>query len=114
MTSSPDGSGRDFAVVPAEVADAGKYVQRVAESLVNGLRSLDSDITTLLESWKGTSADAYSAGWIETKQGADTVLDALAAMAELLGVTSQVVTDEDSSRASVTASLTSSLDLPEL
>ncbi|MGW5320013.1 WXG100 family type VII secretion target [Nocardia thailandica] len=74
----------DFALVPDEVTDAGRYVQQVAESLISGLRSLDTDITTLLGNWQGTSADAFSAGWNETKLGADSVLDALSTMAELL------------------------------
>lgn len=98
----------DFTVVPAEVAAAGRFVQLTAESLVNGLRSLDTDVNSLLESWKGTSADAYRAGWDETKHGADTVLEALSKMAELLGVTSQVLEDQDKARARTT----SSLDLP--
>ncbi|MEU1999080.1 WXG100 family type VII secretion target [Nocardia gamkensis] len=98
----------DFAVVPAEVTDAGRFVQLTAESLVNGLQSLDTDVNGLLESWKGTSADAYRAGWDETKHGADTVLAALAKMAELLGVTSRALEDQDKVRARTT----SSLDLP--
>ncbi|APE37966.1 hypothetical protein BOX37_02520 [Nocardia mangyaensis] len=100
--------------MPDEVTDAGTYVQQVAETLVNGLASLDVDVNSLLTSWKGTSADAYSDGWIEVKQGADTVLAALAAMAESLGVTSRVLNDQDTSRASQTSALTNSLDLPEL
>ncbi|WP_372509805.1 WXG100 family type VII secretion target [Nocardia amikacinitolerans] len=107
LTNSPD-AATDFAVVPAEVTDAGRFVQLTAESLVSGLRSLDADVSTLLESWKGTSADAYRAGWDEIKQGADTVLDSLSTMAELLGVTSQVLEDQDKKRAQTT----SSLDLP--
>ncbi len=105
------GSGEEatnFAVVPAEVTDAGRFVQLTAESLVNGLQSLDADVSALLNSWKGTSADACRLGWDEIKYGADTVLNALATMAELLGVTSQVLEDKDRERAQTT----SSLDLP--
>ncbi|MBF6124811.1 WXG100 family type VII secretion target [Nocardia brasiliensis] len=98
----------EFAVVPAEVTDAGRFVQLTAESLVNGLRSVGTDVEVLLGSWKGTSADAYRSGWAETKHGADTVLEALSAMAEMLGVTSQVLQDHDQAR----AQQTSSLELP--
>ncbi|WP_167837800.1 WXG100 family type VII secretion target [Nocardia altamirensis] len=98
----------EFSVVPAEVSDAGRFVLLTAESLTNGLQSLSADVTALLESWKGTSADAYGAGWAETKHGANTVLEALSAMAELLGVTSQTLGDHDVSR----AQQTSSLELP--
>lgn len=106
--SEPTESSTDFAVVPAEVSDAGLFVQMTAESLIGGLLSLDADITTLLESWKGTSAEAYRVGWDEVKQGADTVMNSLSAMAELLGVTSRTLTEQDSAR----AQQTSSLDLP--
>lgn len=98
----------EFSVVPAEVTDAGRFVQLTAESLVNGLRSLDTDIEVLLEPWKGTSADAYGAGWTETKRGADTVLEALTVMAEMLGVTTQALHNHDQTR----AEQTSSLELP--
>ncbi|MEU4807679.1 WXG100 family type VII secretion target [Nocardia fluminea] len=94
--------------MPAEVTDAGRFVQLAAESLVSGVRSLDADVNELLESWKGSSADAYRAGWDETKQGADLLLDSLSTMADLLGVTSQVLEDHDKARAHAT----SSLDLP--
>ncbi|HET6424382.1 WXG100 family type VII secretion target [Nocardia aurea] len=110
--ASSDGTAQDFAFIPDDVADAGRYVQLVAESLVNGLNSLDTDISALLGSWKGTSADAYSVGWTEAKQGAETVLEALQDMAELLGVTSQAFTHQDQLSASDTTALSSSLDLP--
>lgn len=110
MTGQSDST--DFALVPDEVTDAGQYVQQVAETLTNGLTSLDRDIAALLSQWRGTSADSFSAGWTETKQGADAVLDALTAMAELLGVTSKTLDDQDQVRANTTREFTGSLDLP--
>ena len=114
MTGQPSSTANDFALVPDEVADGGRYVQQVAESLINGLSSLDTDITALLSYWQGTSAESFSTGWTETKQGANTVLEALADMAELLGVTSKTLDDLDNARAVATSSLFGSLDLPEL
>lgn len=114
MTDRSGSTANDFALVPEEVTDAGRYVQEVAESLINGLTSLDTDIAALLSNWRGTSADAFGAGWTETKQGADTILDALAEMAELLGVTSKTLDDRDQAGAQATSALTGALDLPEL
>ncbi|MGS2809920.1 WXG100 family type VII secretion target [Nocardia sp. MW-W600-9] len=111
MTSQPDATSTDFALVPDEVTDAGRYLQQVAESLVSGLTSLDTDIVTLLSNWRGISADSFSAGWTETKQGADTVLDALAAMAELLGVTSAALDGQDRALAGETSALAATLNL---
>lgn len=114
MTDQSGSPLNDFALVPDEVTDAGRYVQQVAESLINGLTSLETDIAALLSNWRGTSADSFGAGWTETKQGADIVLDALAEMAELLGVTSKTLDDQDQVRADTLLEFTGSLDLPEL
>ncbi|WP_194813414.1 WXG100 family type VII secretion target [Nocardia sp. XZ_19_385] len=114
MTAQSGSTQSDFALVPDEVSDAGRYVQQVAESLINGLTSLETDISALLSNWRGTSADSFNAGWTETKQGADTVLDALAEMSELLGVTSKTLDDQDKVRADTTVTFTGSLDLPGL
>ncbi|RDI46619.1 WXG100 family type VII secretion target [Nocardia mexicana] len=103
--TEPEGPAPEFAIVPAEVTDAGQFVKYTADSLVSGLRSLDADIATLLEAWRGGSADVYGAGWEEVKQGAVTVLESLSSMAELLGVTSQVVQEMDDSRARAISTL---------
>ncbi|MGW5570277.1 WXG100 family type VII secretion target [Nocardia thailandica] len=114
MTDSSGPAVGDFAIVPDDVTDAGRYVQQVAESLINGLTSLDADTKALLSNWRGTSADAFDVGWTETKQGADTILDALADMAELLGVTSRTLDDQDQAWAQATSAFAGALDLPEL
>ncbi|MFD0363565.1 WXG100 family type VII secretion target [Nocardia sp. GCM10030253] len=105
MSQSWDGK---FDVVPAEVTDAGRYVQLTAEELVNGLRSIDADVNRLLENWTGNAATSYRSGWDETRKGAETVLEALATLAELLGVVADTHVDLDTQR----AASTSSLDLP--
>ncbi|QLY30030.1 WXG100 family type VII secretion target [Nocardia huaxiensis] len=97
-----------FDVVPSEVSDAGRYVQMTAEELVDAVRTLDTEITRLLEGWTGISATAYRAGWEETRQGAQTVLDSLKTLAELLGVTADAHTQLDTTW---TTNI-SSLDLP--
>lgn len=72
-------------VVPAAVSDTGRFVQDTANSLRGGVQSADTEVTALMATWKGNAADAYSAGWEETKAGALEVLDALATMAERSG-----------------------------
>ncbi|WP_162240340.1 WXG100 family type VII secretion target [Nocardia arizonensis] len=102
--------GQDFTTVPDEVTDAGTYVQQVADSLINGLNSLDREISGVLDNWTGAAAEAFGAGWTETKDGATIVLDALAIMAGLLGVTSKTIAHQDLSN----ATNLHSLDLPKL
>ncbi|MGA4792252.1 WXG100 family type VII secretion target [Nocardia sp. AB354] len=93
MADTPPGAA--FSVVPAEVRDAGKFVQMTATALVNGIRSADSEINGLMTTWKGTAADSYLSGWEETKKGALEVLDSLATMADLLGVVAVSYADVD-------------------
>jgi WXG100 family type VII secretion target len=107
-----DTQATEFSVVPSTVTDAGKFAQDTATELRNGIRSADTEVQTLMTTWKGNAADAYLAGWEETKKGALEVLDALANMAELLGVTAVSYTDIDDRRAADTATVTSSLNLP--
>lgn len=106
--AQPGADDGTFDVVPAEVTDAGRYIQLTAEELVSGFRSLDVEISRLLETWTGNSATAYRAGWEETRQGAENVLDSLATLAKLLGVVATTHTDLDTTRAAGA----SSLDLP--
>lgn len=94
MADSAD-STPSIQVVPDHVLDAGKFVQLTADSLVKALQDLDTDIDAVLEVWKGNSANTYRAGWDETKQGAVQVLEALATIAELLGVTTQTFVEQD-------------------
>lgn len=91
----PEAEGPILQVVPAEVVDAGQYVQQTADALIGGLRVLDGEVSRLLDGWKGSSADAYRVGWTETRQGALTVLESLAAMAEVLGVSADRFTGQE-------------------
>ncbi|GGL27910.1 WXG100 family type VII secretion target [Nocardia jinanensis] len=95
--ADPADSVSAMQVVPDHVLDAGRFVQLTADQLVNALRDLDADIDGVLEVWKGNSATAYRVGWDETKQGAVQVLEALATIAELLGVTTQTFVEQDDS-----------------
>ncbi|MEG8182582.1 WXG100 family type VII secretion target [Nocardia terpenica] len=98
--ASPAGAGSvPLAVVPAEVADAGRFVQETAENLIRGIHSADADVQGLMDTWKGQAADAYIGGWEETRTAALEVLDALSAMAELLGVSAARFTETDQGNA---------------
>ena len=98
-------SQESFEVVPEHVSDAGRYVQAVAQELVTGVRSADGEVAALMSTWTGGAATAYLAGWEETRQGAIQTLEALADMAELLGVVSETRTAADQSNAGQFGSL---------
>ncbi|WP_084526732.1 WXG100 family type VII secretion target [Nocardia vaccinii] len=108
----PDASASTFVMVPDTVRSAGAFVRQTAESLVSGVHSADSEVQGLTATWKGGAADAYVAGWEETRKAALEVLDALHTMADLLGVTAAAITDQDATRAAATTARVSSLDLP--
>jgi WXG100 family type VII secretion target len=97
-----------FALAPDEVTDAGRYVQQSAANLISGLRSASAEVNGLMSSWRGTAATAYSVAWDDTHTAALSVFEALADMAELLGV----VVDRTQASDTTTAGTVSSLDLP--
>lgn len=109
MASNSGTSGDGFQVVPTDVTDAGKFVQLTAEELINEAKSLDTDVTNLLTTWKGNSANHYRHGWDEVRTGATEVLEALQTMAELLGVSATTYADVDQGNAGGFGSL---LNLP--
>ncbi|MGY2121966.1 WXG100 family type VII secretion target [Nocardia gipuzkoensis] len=102
------GADTDFAIVPADVSDAGRYVQQAARTLINGIRSADTEVAGLIATWHGPAADAYSAAWDEARRGAVRILEALDGMGDLLGVSVDAVGSVDVDR----AASTSSLELP--
>ncbi|MGX1775531.1 WXG100 family type VII secretion target [Nocardia brasiliensis] len=97
-----------FALVPDEVTDAARYVQQAAANLIAGLRSGSAEVDGLMTTWHGTAATSYAAAWDETHRAALSVFEALADMAELLGV----VVDRSQATDTGTATAVSSLDLP--
>ncbi|WP_280338712.1 WXG100 family type VII secretion target [Nocardia neocaledoniensis] len=110
MAGENETPGAAFAMVPDDVTDAGVYIQQVAESLINGLGTLDREVSTALDSWTGAAAEAFGDGWTETKKGAADVLNALTTMGELLGIASKAVASQDISNSETF----SALDLPQL
>ncbi len=108
----PDAAAPTFAMVPETVRSAGAFVQQTAEALVSGVHSADTEVQGLTATWKGAAADAYLAAWEDTRKAAVEVLEALRAMADLLGVTAASITDQDTTRAAATTARVSSLDLP--
>ncbi|MBF6126595.1 WXG100 family type VII secretion target [Nocardia brasiliensis] len=97
-----------FTLVPDEVQDAGRYIQQTATNLISGLRSASADVEGLMTSWRGNAARIYNEAWDETRTAALEVFDALADMAELLGV----VIDRNQANDASSAATMSSLDLP--
>jgi WXG100 family type VII secretion target len=99
-------------MVPAEVSDAGRYIQQAAQTLRDGIRSADTEVAGLMATWRGSAADAYSTAWGEARQGAISILEALHGMGELLGVSVDTVVGAETARTEAIMAATSSLDLP--
>lgn len=102
------GTAPAFVLVPDDVQDAGRYMQQTAANLIAGLRTGSAEVDGLMSSWRGTAATAYAAAWDDTHRAALAVFEALADMAELLGV----VVDRSQAADTGTATTMSSLDLP--
>ncbi|MBH0778578.1 WXG100 family type VII secretion target [Nocardia bovistercoris] len=97
-----------FAVVPDHVRDAGRYLQETAAALTAGMRSATADVDSLLSTWRGLAATAYGGAWDSVAAEAFVIFDALADMAETMGVVVDRAQAVDYSRAGTFGSL----DLP--
>ncbi|MET9027072.1 WXG100 family type VII secretion target [Nocardia sp. NPDC004168] len=109
MTYDPSAT-TTFTVVPETVSDAGRYVQQTAQALISGLRSASAEVDGLMSSWRGAAASAYAGAWDETHSAALEVFEALADMADLLGV----VVDRSAAADTEAANQYSSLSLPPI
>lgn len=79
-----------FEVVPEELQAAAAQLSRVGSEARSDLARLGADVATLLDGgWHGQAAVVFQRGWTQWFAGADEVLDALLAMARLLGATGQ-------------------------
>ncbi|MGW4278509.1 WXG100 family type VII secretion target [Nocardia sp. NPDC004750] len=90
------------------VEAVGRLAFDVATQCRDGYSALETDVRDMLESWTGSNAGAFAAGWEEFHQGAVQVWDALFELAEKLGITADTVRGADQSFAAGV----SSLDLP--
>lgn len=83
----------------------------LAEALRSALESAGVDVDAVLtDGWTGSSAAEFAEGWTDVRDGGMTIMRALTAMAERLGVTAETYTSQDQSTASAMGG--SSLDLP--
>ncbi|MEU4705566.1 WXG100 family type VII secretion target [Nocardia salmonicida] len=108
--TSPDPNGT-FSITPEHVQNAGLYIQQTAQSLLTGVRATDADVDGLLTGWQGPASESFRTGWTEVCTGVAGVLGALTEMADALGVTSVVFSEQDRDWAG-DLSAGSSLDLP--
>ncbi|WP_327109755.1 WXG100 family type VII secretion target [Nocardia sp. NBC_01730] len=109
-SAAPAASPTAFVVVPEQVSDAGRYVQQTAQNLISGLRSASAEVDGLMTSWRGMAATAYAGAWDETHTAALGVFEALADMADLLGV----VVDRTAATDTASAGNYGSLSLPPI
>ncbi|WP_063006200.1 WXG100 family type VII secretion target [Nocardia salmonicida] len=85
-----------FSIIPDHVQNAGQYIQQTAQSLLLGVRATDTGVDGLLEAWQGPASESFRTGWSEVCTGVAGVLEALAVMADALGVTSVTLSEQDS------------------
>ncbi|PSR60918.1 WXG100 family type VII secretion target [Nocardia sp. MDA0666] len=92
--------GHNFSVVPEQVRDVGVYIYGLAETLHNALDSAAKDVADMLtDSWTGDYADEFSEGWTEVNDGGRQIFQALATLAEKLGVTAETFQSVDATSA---------------
>lgn len=77
-------------MAPAELQATSAVLSQIADEARSALHSLGVDASSLLDgAWRGQAATAFGHGWSQWHAGAADVLEALDAMARLLGATGQ-------------------------
>lgn len=90
-----------FEVAPEDLQAASVQLSQIGSEARSELARLGAEARALLDGgWHGQAAAAFQRGWAQWFAGADEVLDALEAMARLLGATGQDYdcADADSTR----------------
>jgi WXG100 family type VII secretion target len=90
-----------FDVAPAQLYATSALLGNIGDEAHAELTQLGVEARGLLDGeWRGRAAVAFEQGWSQWHAGAVEVLDALQAMARLLGATSQdyAFAEEDSAR----------------
>jgi len=91
-----------FNVTPVELQATAVLLNQIGDEVRSELSRLGADADGLLEGgWRGPAAVTFGRGWQQWSAGATEVLDALEAMAHLLGVSGAGYgsADADSARA---------------
>lgn len=94
--------GQPVEVVVSELASASARLDAAAQSLRDGLSSVDAETTQLMGAgWKGDAASAYVPAWAKWHEGAEQVVLGLQRMSELLSIAGKeyAKTDESASGA---------------
>jgi WXG100 family type VII secretion target len=82
-------------VDPAVLATTCSSLSAAAEHLLSELRTLDSQVETLLANWRGQSGGTYKEAYVMWSKGADEVEKGLAIMADLLGHAGRRYAEQD-------------------
>ncbi|NMM84114.1 hypothetical protein B2J88_07040 [Rhodococcus sp. SRB_17] len=78
-------------VVPDAVAEIGRNLYQVADTLRSALDSAAGDVAGLTTggsgTWNGDAATVFSDGWTDVREGGALIIAALTDLAEQLGIT---------------------------
>lgn len=97
--------GQSVEVVVSELHSASARLEAAAQSLRDGLASVDDETTQLLGSgWKGGAASAYAPAWEQWHTGAGQVVQGLQRMSELLTIAGKEYAKTDESGANALGS----------
>ncbi|MGV9674777.1 WXG100 family type VII secretion target [Nocardia sp. NPDC003482] len=83
------GGGAEFVVAPAELAATARAVKSLLGNISSGFSALNSDVSTLLDTWIGPAGSDFADGWKEIRGGVKDLLDSIAAMESNLNSVAQ-------------------------
>jgi uncharacterized protein YukE len=96
------------------LAAAAGAIRAVLDGLAGGFRSLDADVSTLINSWTGVQGSQFAAGFAEVRQGLSELLDAMRDTTVALDDNSEAYLGQEGANATAIESVASSLYLPDV
>ncbi|MFI5720597.1 WXG100 family type VII secretion target [Nocardia sp. NPDC051750] len=108
----PDGAS--IQATPEELAAAAGAIRTLLDGLAGGFGSLDADVTSLINSWKGVQGSRFASGFGEVRQGLSELLDAMRDTTVALDDNSEAYLGQEGANATAIESVASSLYLPDV
>ncbi|WP_216897720.1 WXG100 family type VII secretion target [Nocardia alni] len=105
----------DLVVVPEELRATARAIKNLLGNISTGFGSLNRDVTSLLDNWKGPAGSSFDVAWGELRSGVKDLVEAIGTMESSLDQTAREYLDQDDAGAAAIdrtiRSLGSSLNL---
>ncbi|MGW6727610.1 WXG100 family type VII secretion target [Nocardia sp. NPDC055029] len=99
---------------PAELTAAATAVRTLLDGMVSGFKALDSDVTSLTDTWTGRQGEQFAAGFAEVREGLSELLDAIRDTTVALDDTAEAYLGQEGANAAAIEAVAWQLNLSDV